>query len=264
MKPETELRSLVSGAESDSGLKISFLRSEENEATGGRNGSEDLALLLEQHFEKEKPRAVLLGAFSAMNLRPFAENFPDIRFYVFDAPPAPPPRSPFIWVRFDAQPVLPKLAEKISAFLENSAGSENRNPSPGISPVFAPALAFLEPLMDEYFNTNAVLSSLNIRRIRIAPEESGEAVRGSAGEALALKPALYIIAAGTHTSMIFDLVRQKGSSGHMVIDDREAMPELAEFPALASLERGYAEAIRIALLSEAGPGDIVTAPMEIR
>jgi hypothetical protein len=255
MKTEEELRDLVAEAERDSGMKISLLRSDDEDG---------VSVSLERYLAEEEPRAVLTGAFSALNLRPVAESFPHIRFYVFDAPPGRlPPRNPFIWLRFDARPLMPELAGKISAFLKNSAETRRGDAAPGSLPVFSSALAFLEPVMDEYFKVDTVLSSLDIRRIQISEEESDELIRGRITDALNLKPALYIIAAGRHTAMILDLVRQQGSPGSLVLDGGGDMPALAGFPLLASLERSYSGAIRLALRSEAGPGDIVPVPMEI-
>jgi hypothetical protein len=256
MKTEDELGGIVSGAERDSGMEISLLRNEDGE---------EISVLLERYFAEEKPEAVLAGAFAALDLRPLAENFPDVRFYIFDAPAGRlPPQSPFVWVRFDARPAMPGLAGKIRAFLEGSGGAGQGGIPPEGHPRVSPALAFLDPAMEEYFTEDAVLGSLDIRRIGVPHGESDEALRGRITDALALKPALYIIAAGPRTAMVLDLVRQQGSPGGIVLDGGEDLPELAGFPVLASLERSYSLAIRAALESRAGPGEVVTASLEIR
>jgi hypothetical protein len=256
MKTDEELRGLVSRAQRDSGMGISLLRSEDGE---------DVSVLLERYFAEEKPQAVLAGAFAALTLRPLAENFPDVRFYILDAPPGRlPPQNPFVWIRFDARPAIPELAAKIRSFLESSAEARRGDAPPGSFPVFSSALAFLEPDMDEYFKEDAVLDSLDIRRIRISEGESDDAIRGRVTDSLALKPALYVIAAGARSALVLDVVRQQGSPGSIVLDDRDDLGELAGFPFLASLERGYSEAIRTALRSGAGPGDLVTVSLEIR
>jgi hypothetical protein len=242
MKTEEQLQDIVSTAERGCGMKISLLHSETEE---------DVPAAIEKYLTEKKPQAVLAGSFSALNLRPLAENFPDIRFYVLDAPSGRlPPRSPLIWIRFDAGPVIPELTRKIRTFLEHPAG-------------ISTALAFLEPALDTHFQGDPALASLNIQRIQIQDSESDESIRKKATDALAIRPALYIIAAGKHTSTLLDLIQQQGTPGSIILEDKGDLPALTDFPVLASLEHSYANAIRTALLSDAGPGDILSVPMEI-
>jgi hypothetical protein len=255
MKTEERLQDIVSTAERGCGMKIFLLYTE---------AEEDVPAALERYLAEEKPQAVITGAFSALTLRPVTENFPDIRFYVLDAPPGRlPPRSPFIWIRFDAGPVLPELTGKIRTFLERPAGAGQRGGTPGNPAGSLPALAFLDPAMDARLSGDPALAALNIQRIQIQDSESDESIRKKTGDALAIKPALYIIAAGKHSSAILDLIQQQGNPGSIVLEDKEDLPSLADFPVLASLEREYSSAIPTALLSDAGPGDILTVPMKI-
>jgi hypothetical protein len=244
LKAEEQLQSVVSAAQRGTGFRITPLRSE----------GEDAFAQLGGYIEDKQPEAVLLGAFAAMELRLLAENYPEVRFCVFDAPKTGIPRqSPFLWVAFDAGPVMEELGEKIRGFLEASPG--------------AAVAAFLDPAMDEVFSFHPALSGLPMRRIRLAENDTAEIVRGKAGEALSLKPALYILCAGVHTSLIFDFIRQQGNPARIVLDGRDGMPSASGFPVLASLERSYPRAIRAALLAspaEAGRGTVLRVPAEIR
>jgi hypothetical protein len=207
----------------------------------------DLAACL----ETEKPRAVLLGAFAAMELRGLAEGFPDIRFFVFDAPREGIfSHSLFIRVVFDTAPALTELGAKIREFLEDF-------------PRESPAAAFLDPEMDAFFSSHAAFQGLNLNRIVILPDDSVENVRVRVNDVFSMPPPLYILCAGVHTSLIFDLCRQQGQAAHVVLDDRGYLPDVAGFPVLASLERDYAAAMKKALLSDARSGGVVLAPVGI-
>jgi hypothetical protein len=242
MKPEEELESLIAEAQRGAKARISALRME----------GEDAPAFLAAYIENEKPEAVLLSAFAAMELRPLAENYPQVRFCVFDAPKEGIPRqSPFIWVLFDAEPAIPELGAKIRGFLESSP--------PGSS-----AVAFLEPAWNSISGLYPVFDGLPINLIQVSGDNTAEFVRGRTGGALSLKPVLYILSAGIHTSLIFDLIRQQGGAGRIVLDEGAGIPAIEGFPVLASLERSYPKAIKTALLTEAARGEVLRIPVEIR
>jgi hypothetical protein len=242
MKSDEELQKLMEAAQLGLRLKITPLRSDE----------EDPSAILTEYLDEEKPDFVFLGAFAAMNLRPVAQNHPETLFCALDAPrEGIPSQTPFAWAFFDAEPRMPELGAKIRAFLESSS------PRPA-------AAAFLEPAMDEIFSTHPIFNGLWIERVRVSGDDTSENVRGQVGEVLSLKPVLYILSAGIHTSLIFDLIRQQGSPARIVLDDRDGIPAAEGFPVLASMERSYVRAIRTALLAEAVPGDILRISVEIR
>jgi hypothetical protein len=241
MKPEEELENLRNEARRLCGKEISLLKS----------GEEDIPVLLEEYLHAKKPEAVFLDAFSAMDLRPLAEKFSGVRFFVLNAPESGILRdSPFIWVFFDRKPAMRELGVKIHDFLGNRPGA-------------ASAAAFLEPTLQDMWDSEPATKTLRFPRIEISGEDTVETVRGRVESVLASKPSLYIIAAGPHSALIIDLVRQQGSPASLILEDAEDLPPLEGFPVLASFRWNYARAIGAACLSAQDTGGFLRVPVEL-
>jgi hypothetical protein len=241
MKPEEELESLRRQARRLCDREISLLKI----------GEENVSALLEEYLEAKNPQAVFLNAFSAMDLRPVAEKFPHARFFVLDAPESGiPEESPFVWISFDIKPAMRELGVKIHDFLGNRP--------PEVS-----AAAFLEPALQDLWDSEPATKNLRFPRIEISAEDTVETVRSRVEGVFASKPSLYIIAAGPHTALIIDLVRQQGSPAALILDDAEDLLPMEGFPVLASFRRSYAEAMQTACAAAQDPGGFLRVPVKI-
>ena len=240
-EPEEALTGLLREAERFSGMEISVLRAAE----------ENIPAALEAFIDAREPEAVLVGAFSAMRLRPVAEKFPDLLFCVFDAPGSGIPKeSPFAWVFFDRKPAMADLGATLRDFLDKA-------------PAGAFAAAFLEPPVQDLWEGEAACGGFQARGLLVSEDEKAEALRGQVEEILAAKPALYLVAAGSRSAFILDLILQKGDPAPLILDDGEGLPVDGDFPVLAAFRRSYAEALGMALANRPRRGEIVRIPMKI-
>ena len=241
-EPEESLANLLREARRLSGMRISVLRVME----------EDISAALTAYIEGQKPDAVLLGAFAAMRLRPVAESFPDVFFCVFDAPESGiPGNSPFVWVNFDKKPAMAELGAIFGAFMEGI-------PASGF------AAAFLEPAAAAFWSEEPALGGPRIRPLVVLDGDTVETVRGQVEEMLALNPALYLVAAGSRSALVIDLIIQRGSPAPLILDDAEGLPDIDGFPVLASFHRDYATAFGDVLTNRPERGKIVQIPVNIR
>jgi hypothetical protein len=213
---------------------------------------------IEAYLDEKKPAAVFLGAFSALRLRDAAAKRPEVPFFVFDAPrEGLPERSPFIWVRFSLEPAVAGLAVKIRDALEALSESS-------LAPRETSVLAFVDAEMDEIFMDHPAFWDISTKRVPVSSDDTVEAVRTQAGEALSGAASLYVVSAAQHSSVIIELLRQQGAPGGLILREAENLPEIPGFPVVAVLRRNYASAMKAALFSGVQAGEVLEIPLEIR
>ena len=239
---EKNIRSYVSEAESLSGAKISVLKTMDD------NSFADLSALL----EAEKPDYVFIGAFSAMRLEPLTDKHPDTLFCVLDAPENPiPGLDQLVRVYFDRAPVMAELGSKIKAFMEKGQASSK-------------PVVFMEQAVARLWNEEPLCAGLDVQRLELRDDDKAETIRAQLDLILAAKPSLCLIAAGSRSAFILDLVTQKGYSAPVILDDAGSFSAGNGIAVLAFFTRSYGHALGMTLKNKPRKGEIVRVPVEIR
>jgi hypothetical protein len=226
---------------------------------------EAAATRLETYIEEERPAAVFLGSFIALDLQNLAERYGDIRFVCLDAPPTPPGNTPYIWVRFDPGPAFRSAGDAVRRYLATlSSGAGPGKTSPvvflgtGFEDLYTSA--FLPAFIG---SSGDPVESAALDKTVFSRNESVEGARSKASEKIGKKPPLYILFAGTHNPLILSLIRETGPAP-VVLHLRGRIADIPGLPFLGSLEKDYSAAVSAGLAANIEKGGVLDVPMRFQ